>query len=197
MNTKEIIKITDEALNYINIIIKKYSKNKINLRIFVKYPHTEKAEVNLIYCYLGEELKNDYQINYDNFILFIDNNSLEAIKESIIDYEVKNEKKKLSIKAPNIKKYILLNNKSFLEQIRYIFDTEISVMLSSHGGNVELIELKDNGILVIKFGGSCHGCGMVNTTLTQSIEKIIKEKFPEIKKIEDITEHHLGLDPFY
>ncbi|HFL8794832.1 MAG TPA: NifU family protein [Candidatus Azosocius sp. HAIN] len=197
MYNENLIKITNDALDYINIILKKYSKNKINLRIFVKYPYTIKAEVNLIYCYSGEELKNDFQINYENFILFIENNSIDALKDSIIDYEIKNNKKKLSIKSPNIKKNILLNNKTKLEQVRYVFDTEIAKMLFSHGGTVEVINLQDNGILLIKFGGNCYGCGMVDITLTQGIEKIIKAKFPEIKKIEDITEHHLGLDPFH
>ena len=197
MNNKNLIKITDKALEYLNILLKKYSKNKINLRIFVKYPYTKKAEVNLIYCHFGEELKNDYQINYENFLLFIENESIEAISNSVIDCEIKNDKQKLSIKSPNIKKYIENNNKSKIEQIRYVLDTEISAMLAKHNGNIKLIDLKNNDTLIVEFGGNCNGCNMIDITLTQIVEKIIKEKFPEIKKIEDISQHYLKIDHFF
>ncbi len=49
----------------------------------------------------------------------------------------------------------------------------------------------------LRFGGGCQGCGMVNVTLKQGVEKILFEQVPAIKKVMDVTDHAAGTNPYY
>ncbi len=48
-------------------------------------------------------------------------------------------------------------------------------MLESHGGDVSLVEFTDSGAVILQFGGGCQGCGMVDVTLKDGIEKTLLE----------------------
>ncbi len=58
--------------------------------------------------------------------------------------------------------------------------------LMADGGNVELIDVTDDGIVKVKLVGACGGCPMSQMTLKNFIEKIVKESVPEIKGVENI-----------
>lgn len=60
---------------------------------------------------------------------------------------------------------------------------EIQPMIESHGGGIEVVSVKD-GKVVIKILGACLGCPMAAATFGQGMEEMIKEKVPQIKKIE-------------
>ena len=62
-------------------------------------------------------------------------------------------------------------------------------MLASHGGDVSLVEFNDKGEVILQFGGGCQGCGMVDVTLKDGIEKTLLEQLPEVKAVKDITDH--------
>ncbi len=77
-----------------------------------------------------------------------------------------------------------------------VIQTDVSPMVASHGGTVELLGV-DGDKAVIAFGGGCQGCGMVDVTLKQGIEVVIREKVPSITSIVDATDHEAGSNPFY
>jgi Fe/S biogenesis protein NfuA len=82
------------------------------------------------------------------------------------------------------------------EKIQKVIDERINPSLASHGGRVSLEGLKDD-IAFLRFGGGCHGCGMVNTTLKDGVEVMIKEEVPEITTVQDVTDHSSGDNPYY
>jgi Fe/S biogenesis protein NfuA len=61
--------------------------------------------------------------------------------------------------------------------------------LASHGGVVTLEDLVDDTIAILKFGGGCQGCGMVDVTLKEGVEKTLLEKVPGLTAIRDVTDH--------
>lgn len=60
---------------------------------------------------------------------------------------------------------------------------EIRPYVHSHGGEMEVLGVGD-GIVRLRLMGSCHGCPSSMVTLTQGVEKILKEKWPAFRKIE-------------
>ncbi|MBP3920576.1 MAG: NifU family protein [Bacilli bacterium] len=54
--------------------------------------------------------------------------------------------------------------------------------LISDGGNIEFVEYKDN-IVYIKMQGACANCGMLDITLKDGIESMLKDEIPEIKEV--------------
>jgi Fe-S cluster biogenesis protein NfuA len=64
--------------------------------------------------------------------------------------------------------------------------TEIRPSLQAHGGDVELIEVTEDGIVKVKLQGACMGCPMATLTLRKGIEGTLKKQVPEIKKVEAV-----------
>ncbi|MFC1947110.1 NifU family protein [Chloroflexota bacterium] len=56
-------------------------------------------------------------------------------------------------------------------------------MLNRDGGDVELVDVDDEGIVSVKLTGACNGCAMASMTLKMGIEKILKEEIPEVKEV--------------
>jgi Fe/S biogenesis protein NfuA len=189
----DLIKITNDALKYLksNLILEK-EKNLI-IYISVTYPYTQYAYVNITYCKKEDLSTNDVNLNLENIDIYLDKKIENLLKDGVIDIK----ENTLKINAPN-----LFNNKKnekfdIKDQIRILFETEINTILSQHGGFIELIDVENDEILIIKFHGGCQGCGMVNFTMTNYIEKIIKKNFPQINEIKDTTSHEIRKNSYY
>ena len=61
---------------------------------------------------------------------------------------------------------------------------EIRPMLQADGGDVELVEITEDGIVRVRLQGACHGCPMSQMTLKNGIEKLLKERVPGVKEVE-------------
>jgi Fe-S cluster biogenesis protein NfuA len=60
---------------------------------------------------------------------------------------------------------------------------KIRPMLMADGGNVDLVEVTNDGIVKLKLTGTCGCCPMSQMTLKNGIEKLLKEELPEIKEV--------------
>ena len=81
-------------------------------------------------------------------------------------------------------------------QIHELIEQRISPGVASHGGSVQLIDYVD-GRVYVKLGGGCQGCGMVDVTLKQGIEALLREEIPEVLEVLDTTDHAQGDNPYY
>lgn len=61
--------------------------------------------------------------------------------------------------------------------------SEIRPMLQRDGGDIELVEVRDNGQVVVKLRGACAGCPGAAMTLKLGVERILKEKVPGVKEV--------------
>jgi Fe-S cluster biogenesis protein NfuA len=59
---------------------------------------------------------------------------------------------------------------------------EIRPMLMRDGGNVELVSI-DGGVVKVRLQGACAGCPMSQMTLRNGIEKVLKDKIPEVTAV--------------
>jgi Fe-S cluster biogenesis protein NfuA len=62
---------------------------------------------------------------------------------------------------------------------------QIRPSLQADGGDVELVDVVD-GVVKLKLKGSCAGCPMSQMTLAFGIERVLKEKVPEVKRVEAV-----------
>lgn len=60
---------------------------------------------------------------------------------------------------------------------------KVRVMLNADGGDVQLIDVSDDGIVKVKLTGACGCCPMAAMTLKRGVERIVKEQVPEVKEI--------------
>lgn len=64
--------------------------------------------------------------------------------------------------------------------------TKIKPMLQADGGDVELIDVDENGVVKVRLQGACAGCPMSQMTIKNGIEKLLKEKIPEVTSVESV-----------
>ena len=63
---------------------------------------------------------------------------------------------------------------------------EIRPYIEEDGGILEYVAidyLKDGPIVMVRMLGACAGCAMSAQTMTMGIEKVVKEKFPEVVRV--------------
>ena len=58
--------------------------------------------------------------------------------------------------------------------------------LQRDGGDVELVEVSEDGIVKVKLTGACHGCPMASLTLKQGIERVLMQEIPAVKRVESV-----------
>jgi Fe-S cluster biogenesis protein NfuA len=58
--------------------------------------------------------------------------------------------------------------------------------LQADGGDVQLVDVDDQGMVKVKLMGACGGCPMSQMTLKMGIEKVLKQNIPEVKAVESV-----------
>ncbi len=71
------------------------------------------------------------------------------------------------------------------EKVQAVIE-KIRPMLQRDRGDVELVDVDDNGIVRVRLTGACAGCAMSQITLKKGIEKVLLNEIPEVKKVENI-----------
>tara|TARA_B100000131_G_scaffold175032_1_gene169122 strand:- start:13351 stop:13617 length:267 start_codon:yes stop_codon:yes gene_type:complete len=85
-----------------------------------------------------------------------------------------------------------------LSDIQKFVDEEINPALDMHGGflSIESFDEETNNLMV-KLGGGCQGCASARATLHIQIDSYLREQFPDLNEIEDVTDHSAGKNPYY
>jgi Fe-S cluster biogenesis protein NfuA len=68
------------------------------------------------------------------------------------------------------------------ERVQEILD-KIRPSLQADGGDVELVEVGEDGIVKVKLKGACAGCPMSQMTLKMGIERFLKKEIPEVAEV--------------
>lgn len=192
-----MINISDAAQEHFQRLLAGQEEPDTGIRVFVVNPGTANAECGVSYCPPDAVEDNDTELKFDGFSAFVDADSAPYLEDAEIDYQKEQTGGQLTLKAPNAKARKVADDAPAEERIQYLLESEINPELANHGGQVSLVELTENGIAVLQFGGGCQGCGMVAVTLKEGIEKNLIAKIPEVKGVQDVTEHAAGENPYY
>lgn len=192
------VTITESAQEYLLELLSKQESPGIGVRIFVEKPGTPSAECCMAYCPDGEQQEGDYRIDFEGFPAYLEGDSITYLEDAVIDYSKDRMGGQLTFRAPKSKVPQIDENASVEERINYVLYSEINPQLAAHGGNIQLQELlEDDTVAILRFGGGCQGCGMVDVTLKQGVEKTLLERVPELKQVSDVTDHSVTENAFY
>ena len=77
-------------------------------------------------------------------------------------------------------------NTDILDRIERTIDT-LRPYIASHRGSVEVIDFDaTDGILLVRMGGSCHGCAASTITLKHGLEARLRQMVPEVRQVESV-----------
>lgn len=162
----------------------------------VKAEAISPLQANFRLSFVAEEQEEDGDeiIPFEGFNIYVDAESAPYAQDIVLDFVDSLMGRGFKIDNPNkIPPHL---KGTVAEKVQQIIDEKINPSVASHGGHVSLIDVKDN-VAYIRFGGGCQGCGMVDVTLKQGVEVLIKESVPEIREILDATDHAEGENPYY
>lgn len=81
-----------------------------------------------------------------------------------------------------------MTDAEILEAVEKLMAEEISPALASHGGGAEIVTVKDAKVYV-ELQGGCRGCMGARMTMKNGIERLFKERIPEVAEVVDATDH--------
>lgn len=192
-----MVSITESAQEYLTELLEKQNCEGISVRIFILDAGTPKAETCISFCRPGEEKADDEVEQYEGFQTFIEQHSIPFLEDAVVDFAKDSMGGQLTIKAPNSRLPKLSDGSSLEDRINYVLYNEINPGLAAHGGNVTLEEIFEEDVAVLRFGGGCQGCGMVDVTLKDGVEKTLLEQVPQLKEVRDVTDHSNKENAYY
>lgn len=191
-----MLTISPTAQSHFRRMLEQQGIAELGIRLSAVYPGTTKADCRLEFCE-PEDLRGDeWSLECDGFSLFVAADSTHWLDAAELDYAVQPTGSQLTIKAPNLKGRMPAADASVVQRVQHVLDSEIAPMLAAHGGKVALEQVDADGTVTLRFGGGCHGCGMVDVTLKQGIEKTLRERIPEVTAVRDATDHGSGSEPY-
>ena len=192
-----MIRISDSAKNYFRHLLAQQDIDNLGIRIKAVNVGTPKADCVLEYAEASDLAGDETRIDCDGFNVFIEAASVDWLAEAEVDYQVNTTGGQLTIRAPHIKGSVPGEDAPLADRVQYVLDSEINPQIAAHGGRVRLVEADPHGVVLLQFGGGCHGCGMADVTLKQGIEKTLRSHFPEITAVRDATDHASGSNPYF
>lgn len=192
-----MVTVSESAQRYLSQLVTNQEVSEMGVRMFVTQPGTKFAETCLAYCQPEDFVEDDEVVQLEGFKLYIEKKSIPFLEEAYVDYAEEKMGGQLTIKAPNAKMPKIDENSSLEERITYILVTDINPGLASHGGEVSLVELTEENVAVLRFGGGCQGCSAVSITLKDGVEKRLLEVIPELSGVKDVTDHTVTENAYY
>jgi Fe/S biogenesis protein NfuA len=135
--------------------------------------------------------EDDQVVELPNLTIHVDPSSAQQLAGAIVDVDPSVPGGALKVLNPNEGWADPL-----AQRVQEVLDTQVNPGVASHGGVVNLLEVKDK-IAYIQLGGGCQGCAQVDVTLKQGIEVAIQRQVPEIVAVRDTTDHAAGTNPYF
>ncbi|KAB8189107.1 NfuA family Fe-S biogenesis protein [Lysobacter maris] len=191
-----MIQISESAQVHFRKLIDREAIPGLGVRLSAVRPGTPGADVRLEFAEPGELNGDEWAIDCEGFTLWLDGASTQYLDGAEIDYEARATGGQLQIRAPRIKGEAPAESASLVERVRWVVEQEINPQLAQHRGHVSVEQVTAEGEVYLRFGGGCHGCGMVDVTLKQGIEKTLMGKVQGVTAVRDATDHDSGTAPY-
>jgi Fe/S biogenesis protein NfuA len=192
-----MINISETAQSHYAKLLADQADNT-KIRVFVVNPGTAQAECGVSYCPEDAVEDTDIHLEFNGFDAVVDAESAPFLGEAEIDFVTDKMGSQLTLKAPNAKLRKVANDAPLFERVSYFLQSEVNPQLAGHGGECTLMEITDDGIAILQFGGGCNGCAQIDVTVKDGIEKQLLEMMgDEIKGVRDMTEHERGEHSYY
>jgi Fe/S biogenesis protein NfuA len=191
-----MIQLSESAQAHFRRLIEREALPGLGVRLSAVHAGTPRADVRLEFAEPADLTGEEWAIDCEGFTLWIDPASAPYLDAAEIDYAQQATGGQLQIRAPKIKGEVPAADASLVERVRWVVDQEINPQLAQHRGHVTVQEVSSDGVVLLRFGGGCHGCGMADVTLKQGIETTLLTKVPGVTAVRDATDHATGDAPY-
>jgi len=189
-----MIKLTDAARKKFVEIVGAEDRQGQGLRVVVHNGGTAQPEFALNFVVPEDASEDDQIVDVGELKVYLDPESAKWLEGASVDYIDTLTESGFKIDAPNAG--IPAPTGPVAEAVQKVLNDQINPAVAAHGGHVSLVAIEDE-TAYLRFGGGCQGCGMINVTLKQGVEKILFAEVPQITRVMDVTDHASGTNPYY
>jgi Fe/S biogenesis protein NfuA len=189
-----MIEITPAAKKKFLEITERENRKGQDLRITVRNGGTFQPEFGLDFVTPDQSRKDDVVTDAAEFKIYVDPQSAKFLEGASVDFVEAGGRSGFKIEAP--KAGAPKPSGPLAEAIEKVLAEKVNPGVAGHGGHVMLVALEED-TAYLRFGGGCQGCGMINVTLKEGVEKILLQEVPGLKRVLDATDHAAGSNPYY
>ena len=190
--TSDMLSISPKAREMLDQFAEQADEsNEMLLRVEIVGRGPNGFQYDLQFVSSDDRKDDDVEMELEEMRVLVAARSVQYLEGATIDYKETLMGGGFSFDNPNP-----LWVDELSKAVAEIIASEVNPVVASHGGHVDLIGV-DSGKAIIAFGGGCQGCGMVDVTLKQGVEVMIKDSVPGISEVVDATDHAAGTNPFY
>ena len=191
-----MIHLSDTAQTHFRKLIEREALPGLGVRLSAVDPGTARADARLEFAEPRDLVGDEWAVDCDGFTVYVDAVSVAWLDGAEIDYVTQAAGSQLTIKAPKIKGEAPAESASLVERVRWVVENEVNPQLAQHKGRVAVEQVSADGVVLLRFGGGCNGCGMADVTLKQGIEKTLMARVPGVTAVRDVTDHDTGDAPY-
>lgn len=197
-----IIEITEAALETVlGLRANEPDAEGLGLRIEITGTSGSEYRYDLCFEELAAASDTDTVVDAGGISVIVPNETVPNLRGSVLDLPRTAGQGGLVIRNPNRPNPLagveLNRDGTIAEQVTELLEKAINPSLAAHGGFASLVGVDENDNVYITMGGGCQGCAASKMTLTQGIQRQIKEMIPEVNEVIDATDHAAGENPFY
>jgi Fe/S biogenesis protein NfuA len=187
------LRATEVAVSQIKRILEQEELVDQAVRVAIADRSPTGFQYQLEFCDQTEKTERDLTFEQDELLFYVAADSVDDLVGTTLDYVDTGFSAGFKFDNPNRPK--LLEN-PIAERVHRVIQDKINPGVASHGGNVQLLDVKD-GTVYVRLGGGCQGCGHADTTVKEGIQAAICEEVPEVHTVLDVTDHAAGTNPYF
>lgn len=187
-----MITVTELAQSKIREVIASEGDVGNFIRVHARSLAPYRFEYEIYFIESDEIGGDDVQETIDELVFVADPASAANLEGATIDF-VPGPPGGFKFDNPNAKRTF---DDPIEAELNALIEDVINPQIAAHRGYITLHGIKDQ-VVYLEMGGSCQGCGMAAMTMRQGVEAQIRERFPDLGEIVDVTNHDEGENPFY
>lgn len=191
-----MITFTDTARRHVASYLEQEAEPlAVRVEVLDSSPLAPKYDLSLIAEH--ERVESDQVFDAGGFELVIPSDSADLLKGATVDWVESMEGSGFKVESPNLRPIGAdAPGGDLADQVRHVIEVQINPSIASHGGEINLVDVRDT-VVYLEMSGGCQGCGMAAATLSQGVRRILMEALPQITEIQDVTNHAAGANPYY
>lgn len=189
----EPLHVTPGATAQIKRILEQEGLSEQAVKVAISERSPTGFQYQLEFVDRADKAASDVVVEQDEITFYVDGESLDALVGTTLDYVDTGFSAGFKFDNPNRPKLL---EDPIAERVHRVIQDQINPSVASHGGHVQLLDVKD-GTAYVRLGGGCQGCGQADTTVKQGIQTTICHEVPEIHAVLDVTDHAAGTNPYF
>jgi Fe/S biogenesis protein NfuA len=195
-----MLTFTDKAREMVLTFMDQGGEDHRDLRIHVTGGSPAAPSFELTIAGNSDRGEDDVEVDAGGFMVVFDPGSADKLEGATVDFvnRVNGSGFEVipataSLPTPSLGS---VPKGALAEKVQLILDEQVNPSIASHGGQINLVDVKGTEVFMEMTGG-CQGCAASQMTLRQGVENMIQQHVPEVTEIHDVTDHDAGENPYF